>query len=522
MSWNGLQLTGVGGNISYSYDKDGIRQTKTVGTAITQYYYNGNVLMGTYDGTNKLLFSYDEQSNVVAVDYNGTYYYYLRDGQGNIIKLIDGNGATVVSYSYDPWGACTTSGTMASTLGTLNPFRYHGYVYDEETGWYYLSSRYYNPEVGRYLSADTLSSTGQGVLGYNMYAYCLNNPTTNYDPSGSLSFSNLLSGAKLLSVGLTAVAVGLTVLTCGAAAPVMVAVAAVTVTTGAVTVANGLAEVQEGLTASSEGAQDGTNFMRDGLMQGNKEAYECQRDVIATVAEVGTFICTAYTGLKGGVCFVAGTLVLTETGQAPIETITEGEYVYATDPETGESGYKQVVQTFVNETNELVHVKTDGDEIVCTREHPFYVPVRGWTAACDLRAGDILVRSNGEYVVVEAIEHELLESPITVYNFEVEDFHTYHVGSASVLVHNKCKNALTNKQAEEAAKKLGYTKVKNISSHGQAVFKNPSAQRMMRYISADVDLHSGGVWKAAATIRDLESKATRTGTFDALLRWLNK
>ena len=444
LSWNGLQLTGVGGNISYSYDKDGIRQTKTVGTAITQYYYNGNVLMGTYDGTNKLLFSYDEQSNVVAVDYNGTYYYYLRDGQGNIIKLIDGNGATVVSYSYDPWGACTTSGTMASTLGTLNPFRYHGYVYDEETGWYYLSSRYYNPEVGRYLSADTLSSTGQGVLGYNMYAYCLNNPTTNYDPSGSLSFSNLLSGAKLLSVGLTAVAVGLTVLTCGAAAPVMVAVAAVTVTTGAVTVANGLAEVQEGLTASSEGAQDGTNFMRDGLMQGNKEAYECQRDVIATVAEVGTFICTAYTGLKGGVCFVAGTLVLTETGQAPIETIAEGEYVYATDPETGESGYKQVIQTYVNETNELVHVKTDGDEIVCTREHPFYVPVRGWTAACDLRAGDSLVRSNGEYVVVEAIEHELLESPITVYNFEVEDFHTYHVGSASVLVHNKCHGNFLN------------------------------------------------------------------------------
>ena len=169
-----------------------------------------------------------------------------------------------------------------------------------------------------------------------------------------------------------------------------------------------------------------------------------------------------------------------------------------------------------------MHVKTAKDEIVCTREHPFYVPGRGWAAACDLRAGDILVRSNGEYVVVEAIEHELLESPITVYNFEVEDFHTYYVGSARVLVHNKCKNALTNKQAEEAAKKLGYTKVKNISSHGQAVFKNPSAQRMMRYISADVDLHSGGVWKAAATIRDLESKATRTGTFDALLRWLNK
>lgn len=175
----------MGGNISYSYDKDGIRQTKTVGTAITQYYYNGNVLMGTYDGTNKLLFSYDEQSNVVAVDYNGTYYYYLRDGQGNIIKLIDGNGATVVSYSYDPWGACTTSGTMASTLGTLNPFRYHGYVYDEETGWYYLQSRYYDSKTCRLLSSDVLLSTGRGgVLGHNAYAYCGNSPANRRDLSG--------------------------------------------------------------------------------------------------------------------------------------------------------------------------------------------------------------------------------------------------------------------------------------------------------------------------------------------------
>ena len=101
-----------------------------------------------------------------------------------------------------------------------------------------------------------------------------------------------------------------------------------------------------------------------------------------------------------------------------------------------------------------MHVKTDGDEIVCTREHPFYVPVRGWTAACDLRAGDILVRSNGEYVVVEAIEHELLESPITVYNFEVEDFHTYYVGDTSVLVHNMCAKKADIKQVEAAAKKL--------------------------------------------------------------------
>lgn len=438
LSWNGLQLTGVGSNISYAYDKDGIRQTKTIDTATTQYYYNGNVLMGTYDGINKLLFSYDDQSNVVAVDYNGTYYYYLRDGQGSIVKLIDGNGSTVVSYSYDPWGVCTTTGSMASTLGALNPFRYHGYVYDEETGWYYLLSRYYNPTVGRYLSADTLSSTGQGVLGYNMYAYCLNNPTTNYDPSGSLSFSNIFSGASLLSIGLAAVAIGATILTCGAAAPIMVAVAAATTTTGIVTVANGIAEVQEGLTATNDTSNDGQNFMRDAFFRGDKAAYEKQRDVIATVAEVGTFLCTAYIGIKGGVCFVAGTAVLTAAGQVPIESISEGDLVYASDPETGESGYKRVVQTFVNETDELVHLQYGGTTVTTTPTHPFYQPQKGWIDAIDLRAGDILVKSNGEYVVVEAVEHELLEEPITVYNFEVEGLHTYYVGDTSVLVHNDC------------------------------------------------------------------------------------
>ena len=72
-----------------------------------------------------------------------------------------------------------------------------------------------------------------------------------------------------------------------------------------------------------------------------------------------------------------------------------------------------------------MHAKVGGETITATTEHPFYVPEKGWTAAIDLRAGDILVMSNGEYVVVEQVQHELLESPIRVYNFEGEDFHTY-------------------------------------------------------------------------------------------------
>ena len=123
---------------------------------------------------------------VIAVNYNGTYYYYLRNAQGDVVKLIDKTGSTVVEYTYDSWGKLlSTTGSLAETFGAEQPFRYRGYVYDEETGFYYLQSRYYNPEVGRFISADVYLSTGQGVLGHNAYAYCLNNPAIMVDYTGN-------------------------------------------------------------------------------------------------------------------------------------------------------------------------------------------------------------------------------------------------------------------------------------------------------------------------------------------------
>ena len=92
----------------------------------------------------------------------------------------------------------------------------------------------------------------------------------------------------------------------------------------------------------------------------------------------------------------------------------------------------------MNQTSELVHVFVGGEEIVTTPTHPFYSPVKGWTDAAQLRAGDILVLVNGEYVVVEKVQHEILESPINVYNFQVAGDHTYYVSNIGVLVHNGC------------------------------------------------------------------------------------
>lgn len=149
-------------------------------------------------------------------------------------------------------------------------------------------------------------------------------------------------------------------------------------------------------------------------------------------------------------CFVAGTLVQTEDGEKPIEKIEIGDYVWAWDEDTGKTALKPVLETYINETNELIHVFVNSEEIISTPSHPFYSPVKGWADAVQLRAGDILVLVNGEYVVVEKVQHELLESPIHVYNFNVEGFHTYFVTKAGVLVHNSCAHQATKWGSQKA------------------------------------------------------------------------
>ena len=121
--------------------------------------------------------------------YNNNTYFYLRNAQGDIYGLTDKNGTWIISYSYDAWGnllSQSTADTSWDTLADLNPLRYRGYVYDVETGLYYVSSRYYDPEICRFISADAFASTGQGLLGSNMFAYCENNPVLFSDKTGTL------------------------------------------------------------------------------------------------------------------------------------------------------------------------------------------------------------------------------------------------------------------------------------------------------------------------------------------------
>ena len=150
-------------------------------------------------GANRMHFTYDAVGPM-SVNFNGTEYFYLKNAQGDVTGLADSTGAKVVAYTYGPWGeAWGVSGTLASTLGAMNPLRYRGYVYDAETGFYYLNSRYYNPTWGRFINADGFVSTGQGISGDNMFAYCGNNPVNRYDPSGN-AFLGIIAGAALLKL----------------------------------------------------------------------------------------------------------------------------------------------------------------------------------------------------------------------------------------------------------------------------------------------------------------------------------
>ena len=164
---------------NYTYNADGLRTSRTNGTTTYKYIYNGSSLVQMTVGNDTLYFT------DATVTYNNTVYYYVKNIQGDVIAILNTAGTAVVQYTYDAWGnILSTTGELANTLGQINPLRYRGYVYDHETGLYYLQSRYYDPEIGRFLNADAFASTGQGILGNNMFAYCGNNPVNYCDPTG--------------------------------------------------------------------------------------------------------------------------------------------------------------------------------------------------------------------------------------------------------------------------------------------------------------------------------------------------
>ena len=192
-SWTlGRKLSGVnnGKKIQYFYDHTGSRTKKIVDGAVTEYCMAGDLLMSETTNGQTLWFTYDSNANLFSMVTGGKHYFYQRNLQNDIIALVDEAGDTVVNYTYDSWGkVLSITGSRKDTIGQLNPFRYRGYYYDKETGMYYLKSRYYDPEIRRFISSDAvtiLAASTETLHNRNLYTYCNQNPLTRSDSNGNL------------------------------------------------------------------------------------------------------------------------------------------------------------------------------------------------------------------------------------------------------------------------------------------------------------------------------------------------
>ena len=194
-TWQGRQLATAekgGTTLNYTYDSEGIRTSKSDGTNTTKYLLNGTQILAQKTGSTTLSFFYDQQGNRVAMaDGSNKFYYYIYNLQGDVIALADAStGKLAATYTYDAWGKIVKingqnpDAVAESSIAKINPFRYRGYYYDTETSLYYLQSRYYDPDTGRFISAD--GQLNEGVLGYNMFAYCENDPVNGSDPYGDM------------------------------------------------------------------------------------------------------------------------------------------------------------------------------------------------------------------------------------------------------------------------------------------------------------------------------------------------
>lgn len=205
---NSMVKTGT--NAQFTYDHNGLRVKKVVNGVTTNYTLNGKNIVHMTQSSNVLHFFYDAHGKPAMVRFNGTDYFYIYNLQGDVVAMIDANGTQVVEYNYDAWGKpLSKTGSMADTLGTVNPFRYRGYVYDEETGLYYLVTRYYDPSLKRFISPDSFFAEK------NLYAYCLGQPVNRSDKDGNESIAIPLMGSCVPAISSTGIGLIITGLIIG-------------------------------------------------------------------------------------------------------------------------------------------------------------------------------------------------------------------------------------------------------------------------------------------------------------------
>ena len=382
---------------------------------------------------------------------DGRIWYYIYDGHGNTRLLTNAAGTVTDRYAYD---AC---GNLLQKEGeTENDFLYTGEQYNANTGLYYLRARYMDPSTGTFISMDSYQGSLYDPVSLHKYLYANANPVKYTDPTGYYSLAefsiadgiqstlssmhqlnslrNIVKWANAMcTVYDTATEIRNVILGGGSVIDVMGAMLK-GVAVGFM--CDGMCKTSLGIILKPMMAIFGLGSQVDQI----QEAVE-SGDPAEIAVRFVQLTCMLF-GLTSQ-CFTGDTLVSTEDGLRPIEEIQAGDYVWSENTETGERELRKVLSVSVTETKALIHVTTENGTVVNTTEnHPFYVEGKGWCAAAELEAGDVLRTEDGEQETVKSVQTEKLDKAVKVYNLEIEDSHTYYVSADRVLVHNACKDAI--------------------------------------------------------------------------------
>ena len=517
------------GGISYEYDAENNRISQTENGAKTEYVVDSNsssltrILTAEKEGDTTY---YIYGIGLIAQENGNEYLIYHFNNIGSTEAVTNIDGEIVETFDYGPYGELLSENKCSIM------FLYNGElgVATDSNGLYYMRARYYNPEIKRFINQDVMTGSIVNTPTLNRYAYVNGNPISLNDPFGLSPFLNWLDGITghdildLLGMlpGIGFVFDGINAAWYAQEGDYYNAACSL------VSALPGAGDALGVFAKTGKSCKLVTAFHKTGsagnLMIGSYElgktadkyisgdasfTWEEIKGDLFKVAMTGTSMWGSAKDFGTSYCFVAGTLVTTEDGFKTIEEIEVGDKVLSEDETTGEVAVKTVTETYVNETDELVHIGVNGETISATPTHPFYVDKLGWTLARSLRAGDVLVLSNGELVTVEWVQHEILESPIKVYNFEVEDFHTYFVGENGIFVHNGCgiEEVSTNNISNESASKGKRWQVGDPIDAPTASGKNPKWSTVRQRYWKNEAYNNSGNYSASDLARMKKGKA---------------
>lgn len=412
---------------AYTYDHTGRRVRKIdFINNVSSIYVSGNYEITQYKdstvytknilGQNGLIATVSQSesngatvsSEVEGLPTSGILYFH-QDHIGNTKLTTSAAGIEKSRLTYQPYGQIYEPGTDGP-----DNFRYKfgGKELDEGANLYYFNARYYDPLTGRFITADTqLGGHPWEADVLNRYAFVLNNPVKNSDPSGHSVAGAIFTGVTIAATAV--VEVGFAVATAGAAIPEEAALDA-------------------GVIAAEGTAEAALEAAGDAVIEGTTEALG--EDAVDSATEtLASCDCGKVNESGESMCFVAGTPVATEEGEMPIEDLRAGDKVWTWNEETGKRELHEITSTSQRVASELIEIQLGSTNITATPEHPFRIGST-WKTASMLKVGDTLYTLNKQLGIVKNLKQK--HESRKVYNLQIAEVHNYWVGNVSVLVHN--------------------------------------------------------------------------------------